>query len=246
MHFLPAQWHDTLPSTNSFLVEAVRESPQLPGGTVVAAHCQTAGRGRYDRQWISQSNKDLTFSFLVRAAVPAAWIPALPMAAALAVADALEPLGVEPRTKWPNDVLVGGRKICGILSEYVPECSDSLQTAVVGIGLNVNMTAAEAADIDRPATSLFIETGRDNDIESVLNALLRTLPRHIAAWEQRGFEGLRHEWTRRAEGVGRRIAVGEGTQRKEGTLAGFGEFGELLLEDEAGQTHAVVLGDVTL
>jgi BirA family transcriptional regulator, biotin operon repressor / biotin---[acetyl-CoA-carboxylase] ligase len=244
MHFLSPQWYETLPSTNTHLTGLLAEVPGLPAGTVVATLHQTAGRGRYERVWTTSPGRDLAMSFLVRAPVEAAWVPSLPMAASLGVARALAGLGVDARLKWPNDVLANGRKICGILSEYVPGPDEPVPTAVVGVGVNVSMTEEEARRIDRPATSILIETGQEWDVAEVLDAILKALPEPIARWESGGFAAIRNDWMDLAAGIGERATVGEGRNRKTGTLAGFGQYGELLLVDDAGAEHAMILGDV--
>jgi BirA family transcriptional regulator, biotin operon repressor / biotin---[acetyl-CoA-carboxylase] ligase len=248
MQFHPVQWHDRLPSTNSYLVERLADEPRLASGTVVAARCQTAGRGRHARSWQSTPGRDLAFSFVLRAAVPPEWLPSLPMAASLGVAAALDAFGIAPLLKWPNDVLVGGRKLCGILSEFVHGGNETAEThtAVVGIGVNVNMNESEARAIDRPATSMRIETGREWPVEGVLEAVLDALPPPLTAWEQHGFAGIREAWLRRTLPAGQSLSVSEGGQRRTGRLRGFGPHGELLLMDAAGAEHTVVLGDVDL
>ena len=245
MHFLSPQWHETLLSTNTHLANLLAEDPSLRSGTVVATSHQTAGRGRYDRLWTTSPGRDLAMSFLVRAPVEAAWVPSLPMAVSLGVARALGALGVETRLKWPNDVLAGGRKICGILSEYVPGSDEMARTAIVGVGVNVNMSEEEALRIDRPATSIFIETGRERDVAEVLDAALEALPGPVDRWESGGFAAIRDDWVALASGLGEQVTVGEGRNRNTGTLTGFGEFGELLLTGDTGAEHAMILGDVT-
>ena len=141
MQFQKPQWHDELPSTNTTLVEWLREGRDLPDGFVLAARSQTAGRGRYERQWLAQAGRNLTFSVLLRSDASPLQFLSLPQAAALGAVAYLEENGLAAQTKWPNDVLVGGRKVCGILAE---RCNGGV---VLGIGLNVNMDADEAASI---------------------------------------------------------------------------------------------------
>lgn len=237
------EWHDRLASTNTTLQERLLADPAMPGGLVVAAHEQTAGRGRQDRRWISARGSTLCFSILVRSRTDPVGTPSLSMAIALAVADALAGQGIAAAPKWPNDVLVGERKIAGILAERVEFPGDPEAGIAVGVGLNVNMTAGEAAAIDRPATSMRIESGRVGDVRGMLETLLPFLADRIASWERHGFAGIREEWTRRAGPIGRPLAVHEGVSLKSGTLAGFGPHGELLL-DTGGRVETVWSGDV--
>ena len=161
----------------------------------------------------------------------------LPMAAALGVAAYLQACGVAAQTKWPNDVLVGGRKICGILAERG-------EAVVLGIGLNVNMDADEAAAIDRPATSLRIETGEERAVEVVLDELLIHLGEWVGRWEKGGFAALREAWEGRCANMGEYVEVGEDADRRTGVVLGFGAAGQLLLREDDGTRAEVWAGDV--
>ncbi len=242
-------WHDELGSTNAYLRDCVERQPDLAAGTVVAARCQTAGRGRHNRTWIAGPGRDLAFSFLWRGNTAPESMPSLLMAVSLAVADALGAIGVDARCKWPNDVLARKKKICGILAEFISSAEKDVPgagslCAVVGVGVNVNMTVEEAVTIDRPATSVFIETGKKTTIESVLTAILERLPRRLAQWELGGFEGLRADWERTVHGLGLPVVIAQEDERKEGVLAGFDSHGALRLRDKSGHEEIIMLGDV--
>ena len=237
MNFPTPQWHDELPSTNTTLAEWSREGRNLPDGYVLAARAQTAGRGRYQRRWLARPGRNLTFSTLLRCQAPQMQLLSLPMAAALGVAAYLEANGLVAQTKWPNDVLVDGRKICGILAERG-------EGVVLGMGLNVNMDADEAAAIDRPATSMRIETGREYAVEAVLDELLHHLAVWIGRWQAGGFAALREAWGVRCANIGEYVEVGEGADRRTGVVLGFGEAGQLLLREDDGTRGEVWTGDV--
>ena len=176
MRFHKPEWHDRISSTNTVLMERVRSGKDVPSGWVLAAREQTAGRGRYDRTWVGQMGKNLTFSFLLLTRAEFPRLSSLPMAVALATASALEAFEIDAQVKWPNDVLVGGGKICGILSEWCDLPHPEGNRVVVGVGLNVNMEGNEAALFERPATSMRIETGRMYEVEAVLTQVLEMLP----------------------------------------------------------------------
>jgi len=231
------QWYDELPSTNTTLSEWLRDGQELPDGFVLAARAQTAGRGRYERRWLTQPGRSLTFSMLLHSKAPNMQLLSLPMAAALGVAAYLDASGVAAQTKWPNDVLVGGHKICGILAERG-------EAVVLGIGLNVNMDANEAAAIDRPATSLLIEVGEERAIEEVLDELLIYLEEWIGRWEDGGFAALRGAWEARSANIGEYVEVGEDADRRTGVVLGFGAAGQLLLREDDGMRAEVWAGDV--
>lgn len=233
MRFQKPQWYDELPSTNTTLVQWLRAGRNLPAGFVLAARSQTAGRGRYERRWLARAGRNLTFSVLVRSDASPLQFLSLPQAAALGVAAYLEENGLVAQTKWPNDVLVGGRKICGILAE---RCTG----VVLGIGLNVNMDADEAASIAQPATSLRIETGAEREVEGALDELLAHLQVWIECWEKGGFAALGEAWESRCANLGQYVAVGGHT----GVVLGFGPAGQLLLREDDGTRREVWTGDV--
>lgn len=245
MHF-DIQWHDRLDSTNGFLKDAFARQPDLPVGTVVAAREQTAGRGRHQRRWLSRPGRDLCFSLLLAPSASPARTPALTMAVALAVDDALRARGVPSRPKWPNDLLAGRCKIAGILSETQSAGTPARLGLIVGIGINVNMTAEEAAAIDRPATSLRIETGRDHPVEAVLQDVLSALPPWLDAWQRDGFDGLRAAWELRTGLMGKPVVLTDGEQTLTGTAEGFGTSGELLLRLPDGALRTCWAGDLSL
>lgn len=236
MEFALPQWVDSITSTNSVLMDRLRAGEQLPSGYVLATTDQTAGRGRGQHRWTSQPGRDLCTSFVLRTPVDPAQLCSLSMAAALGVVACLDGLGVEAQTKWPNDVVVDGRKITGILPELA---RGTLQTIVVGIGLNIGMSATEAQTmIDQPATSLFIETGRAVLPEEVLTALLSALSPKLDEWMTHGFAAMLPTWEECCVGLGRRVSVIDSNgNRRSGILSGFGDNGQLLLDDEAGTSQ---------
>lgn len=229
------QWHETLPSTNTFLKELVEREPDLPEGIVIAARQQTAGRGRRGRIWNSKG-ENLTFSVLVRGLTDPKKAPSATLAAAVAVAELLEAEGLQPSLKWPNDVFIGGKKICGILCETV---SGAL---IIGIGLNVNMESSN--HLNQSATSLLIETGTYRDVGGLLEKLLLCLSIRTGKWKEGGFCAFRNDWEARVPMLGKNVTVRDGETERTGFLAGFGNDGELLLRDETGAVSAIWAGDL--
>ena len=241
---LPVEWHESLPSTNTYLVERVKADPGMPSGTVIAAREQTAGRGRQQRTWKAAPGRNLTCSFLWNAALPAAHVPSMAQAMAVGIARFLASQGIRPAIKWPNDVQVGGKKVGGILCEVVNTKAPDRVTLVAGVGLNVNMTADEAAAIDQPATSLALETGRDWEIEAVLQSLLDGLVRPLNAWAPAGFAGIEQEFTQFTPPAGTPVGVRDGNRHVEGTLAGFTPQGALRLTLPDGTEQVFYSGDL--
>lgn len=228
-------------STNALVAERARAGA-APGLVIVAEH-QTAGRGRLDRTWETPAHAALTFSFLVRPApLPPSHWPWLPLLAGYAVHQALR--GIAPtRLKWPNDVLIDGRKLAGILVELVDTSAG--QAAVVGIGINVSTTQAE---LPVPtATSLAIENGTAPDRTELLRGLLATFAHEYAAWSGAGGDpdaGLRTAYRQACAtlGAGVRVDLPSGEQLT-GRASDVDEAGRLVVDTADGQV-TVGAGDV--
>jgi BirA family biotin operon repressor/biotin-[acetyl-CoA-carboxylase] ligase len=159
------------------------------------------------------------------------------MAAAIAAAEVLQRFGLAATLKWPNDVLVNGKKICGILAE------GTAGGVIIGIGLNVNM--GSAGHIDQPATSLLLETGKRHAVDKLLDSLLSTLSVRLEEWNAGGFAGIRRQWEANVPNIGQEVTVWDGDQMRTGLLAGFGSRGELLLRDISGTVSPVWAGDLS-
>jgi BirA family biotin operon repressor/biotin-[acetyl-CoA-carboxylase] ligase len=168
----PYEYVASTPSTQLLL------PPDAPEGALVAAGEQTAGRGRLGRRWLAPAGTSLLCSLQLRPAIASERLPELTGVASLACAEAIAALtGVEPALKFPNDVLVGDRKLAGILAEAREG------RVVLGIGVNVNVPAEELPqEVDRPATSVLLETGRELDRAELLAELLERLERRYDAW----------------------------------------------------------------
>lgn len=236
------QWHEKLGSTNAYMKERFIQGSDLSNGTIFATREQTAGRGRSDRKWLSAPDTNLCFSLYVETDAKLLDVPSLTMAAALGISECLNSHLIPAAPKWPNDVLVGDKKVCGILSERVERPGET--GIIVGIGLNVNMSDEEAAAIDRPATSMLIETRKAYDIARVLNHLFQPLEYWIGEWSRGGFSNLRKSWTEKAGPIGKSLTVHDGDSKKSGILAGFGDHGELLLQTDSG-LETIWSGDVS-
>ncbi|MDR4506360.1 MAG: biotin--[acetyl-CoA-carboxylase] ligase [Candidatus Scalindua sp.] len=246
MKFLDPEWHDKLSSTNTVLLDLLKNEETRPSpGFVLAALEQTAGHGRYNRHWISKAGRDLTFSFVISTRKDLEDLASLSQAIALGTASALDTFGILTQTKWPNDILVRGQKIGGILSEQSEIRYEQGQAIVVGVGINVNMQDREEETLIKTATSLRIETGKKYAIKSVLDTLLEILPEWINRWEVGGFPAIREDWIARCVSVGESVTVGDGLDRQTGTLAGFGEKGQLLLRVEDGVMREIWAADIS-
>jgi BirA family transcriptional regulator, biotin operon repressor / biotin---[acetyl-CoA-carboxylase] ligase len=223
----------TLESTND---EAKRRAgADAAEGLVVMADTQSAGRGRQGRRWHSPPG-NLYVSLVLRPSCTPAAAAQLGFAASLAVAEALAPLlppSLEPRCKWPNDVLVDGRKIAGILLES-EAVGPRLAWLVVGIGVNI---AAHPVDAETPATSLAALGAPAIAPADLLSAVCARLSFWYESWRGQGFPPLRAAWRDRAYGIGGEVRVRATTGEERGRFADLDEGGALVLETEAGRQY---------
>lgn len=235
--------HDILESTND---EACRlASDGAEEGTVVWAHRQKAGRGRRGRRWQSPEG-NLYFSAILRPAAPPAAAAQLSLVAAVAMAETLAellPNGVRVEQKWPNDVLVGGKKIAGILLESSGATADRVDWVVVGCGLNVAVAPEGTA---LPATCLTAEGASTADRKLVLMALLDSLHHWRGEWDTAGIAPVRKAWLARARGLGQEITVRLPTHEFKGQFLDMDDSGALIVRLPDGSEKAVTAGDVFL
>jgi BirA family biotin operon repressor/biotin-[acetyl-CoA-carboxylase] ligase len=213
-------------------------------GTVIVADEQTVGRGRLDRTWWAPPASSLLLSLLLRPGLPAQQAQRLTIICSLAVCDAIsEVAGLQAHVKWPNDVLIGGRKVCGILTEL-----DVLQVriryAVVGIGINVNVDFEDAPPLMVPATSLSIEAGRPVSRLDLLTSLCAGVERRYVALREG--QSFHQEWAERMATLGEPVQVTGGGERWDGLAVGVDEDGALLVRGADGDVQRVLAGDVTL
>jgi len=233
---------DSIDSTNS---EAQRRAEAGAGdGTLILARRQTAGRGRRGRRWSSPYG-NLYCSLVLRPDCDAAKAAQLSFLSALAAGEAiagmLPPLAVLTY-KWPNDVLVEGAKLAGILLESTSRSGAKVDWVVVGVGVNV---ASAPSDTPYPATSLVAEGAEDASIETVLGSFARHFLRWRDLWFERGFAPLRAAWLARAQGLGGPVEVQFENRRLSGRFADLDADGALLLEDTAGGgLRRIAAGDV--
>lgn len=232
---------DTAPSTNALVAARARAGD--PAGLVVVAEHQTAGRGRLDRRWETPPRAALIFSVLLRPTVELGAWPWLPLLTGYAVERALRAHGHAAGLKWPNDVLIGERKVAGILVERVESASGP--AAVVGIGLNVDLTPEELPV--EHATSLAIEAGVAPDRSELLVALLGSLVESYDAWQAGGPGGARRlaeSYANACVTLGRQVRVDlPGGATLTGAASAIDPHGRLVVTGEEGQT-AVGAGDV--
>ncbi|HWR24373.1 MAG TPA: biotin--[acetyl-CoA-carboxylase] ligase [Feifaniaceae bacterium] len=234
---------NSVPSTNQLARQMAAEG--CAHGTAVLAEEQTAGRGRLGRGWTNLKGKDICMSMVLRPRLEAQHAPRYTLASALGVYRLAEELGTSPVIKWPNDVLINGKKICGILLEMTGDM-DALQSVIVGVGLNVN-TDAFPAEIEKTATSLSLSTGKTLDRNRVLSMLLNLLePLYDACESEEAYAGLLREYTRCCGTIGQAVSVTGIRETLSGVAEGIDGVGRLLLRSADGTLRALSAGDVTL
>jgi BirA family transcriptional regulator, biotin operon repressor / biotin---[acetyl-CoA-carboxylase] ligase len=241
---LPAAYrllsYDRLASTNDEAKRLARGGAEA--GTVVWAREQSAGRGRRGRQWIGIPG-NLFVSFILRPDCAPAVASQLGFVAALALGDAIgtgAPPGAALRCKWPNDVLINGRKFAGILLESEARVSGKLDWVVLGIGVNV---VGHPEETDYPTTSLREEGCEAADAAAVLSALAQAFQLWHETWIKEGFGPIRAAWLPRAVGLGDEITVRLDRERIVGRFRGIEADGALALETVAG-ARRIAAGDV--
>jgi BirA family biotin operon repressor/biotin-[acetyl-CoA-carboxylase] ligase len=233
-------YHSSLPSTQ----DAARQEAEggAQEGTTVLADQQTAGRGRLGRRWVSPAGANLYFSMVLRpdAEHLRSLVMIWPLAIALGVEEAT---GLRARVKWPNDVLVGSRKLAGVLIESTFS-GPRVAYAIPGIGINVNLDASRLGQISDTATSISIELGREASREEVLAAVLGRFEELYEA-ARRG-EPIHLDWKARLDTLGRRVRVTFGDRVEEGLAEDAEPDGALVLLRPDGSRVRIEAGDVTL
>lgn len=228
-------------STNTKARSLVAEG--APQGTLVVAEYQTGGRGRLGRRWYSPPGQGLYLSLIIRPDLSLQEAPKLNMLLAVVTAEATaEKSGQPVDLKWPNDIVINGRKAGGILIEIGSDM-DRLEYAIAGVGLNVSTTRFPGS-LNRSATSVFRESRRSISRTDLLQALLRRLE---AAWDHQrafGFRRVRRRYADLTGLVGRPLRVQASGRTIAGRVKKINRFGALVVEDDQGRTSRVVSGDI--
>jgi BirA family biotin operon repressor/biotin-[acetyl-CoA-carboxylase] ligase len=232
-----------LGSTNDHL----KQMSDAPEFTCVVADEQTAGRGRRERAWHSSAGDGLYLSVLLRPPKSAPKIPLLSLMAAVAVAETLRERGVvSVDIKWPNDVLLNDRKLCGILIEAVSNGGNDTRV-IVGIGVNLNQPSPQAfpEELRPTATSLRIETGAQILIDELRDQLLAQLARWYARWKRSEEKFILERWQELSSYArGCPVAMTLDHEQVIGRTAGLNDDGALLLQTADGSLRTILAGEV--
>lgn len=220
----------SLDSTNAEALRLLSSSPALP--FYVLAERQTSGRGRRGRSWVSPFGENIYYSLVLRIDGGMRQLEGMSLAVGLALLQVVRDCGVSSAgLKWPNDVLVGERKLAGILLELSGDPADVCHV-VIGIGLNVNMLAAEVGAIGQPWTSMRMELGRQLDRNELVCALNRQLSHYLDIQLRHGFAALQDEWQRSHLWQLRPVALTAGGEPVEGVVLGVDQSGAVRMQVE--------------
>lgn len=215
-------------------------------GWVVLADEQSAGRGRLDRTWDSQAGEDIMASIIVYPQLPAADSFRLTMMASIAVVQAVERVcEVVCGIKWPNDIFLNGKKLCGILSEGRID-HDRMAFMVIGIGLNVNSSMQGRDELASEAISLRDATGQRLDRSALIIAMLEEFDRLYAIGAEGTGENIQHLWEEHAMMLGRMVSIHNGNDVLSGIARGIMPDGSLIVQETTGREHIIVCGDLSL
>ncbi len=214
-----------------------------PNGTLVIADKQTAGKGRLSRTWVSPAFANLYFSLLLRPPISpqtASWMSLL---GGVATAKNIQGYtGLLPKIKWPNDVLINGKKVAGILTELHVE-GNQIQYLILGIGVNVNMSRF-SSPISQTATSLKKEAGQPVCRELFLTGLLQEIENELELFYQKGHQMISSEWKKFSDTLGKKVRVSQGGQILEGKAIDLDPHGGLILEKKDFTRITVMAGDI--
>jgi BirA family transcriptional regulator, biotin operon repressor / biotin---[acetyl-CoA-carboxylase] ligase len=232
-------------STNDIAEKLARDG--VAEGVVVFAESQTGGRGRLGRKWLSPPRKGLWFTVLLRPDLRPQAATQLTVVAATALVRAIESVtGLKPEIKWPNDILIRGKKVAGVLTELNAEL-DHIKYLLLGIGIDVNLTASDfPADLRKIATSLKIESGQSFRRADLAAALLCELDGDYERIRKDEFAAVADEWQARCVTLGRRVTLHVGERALHGRAEALDADGALLLRTDHGHLERVIGGDVTL
>src|SRR5436190_365091 len=212
-------------STNMFASRLIAHGTRIPEGTVIVTESQSAGRGRLGRTWHSEREAGIYFSMVLFPKAPPSLAPLFTLGTAVAMHNAIERYsGLDIDIKWPNDLLIGRQKICGILSEIQAEV-DLVKTMIIGVGLNANHERLPE-DIAERATSLRIASGRIQSRLEILLEFFEEFENIYMDFERKGPPGIIEQWTRFSTFAnGRKIEIHDGVRRVTGVTRGLNPLG---------------------
>lgn len=236
-------YFDTVDSTQRIAHQLAREGKGH--GTVVVADEQTGGKGRLGREWFSPSGTGIWISMIIRPELPLHAVPQLTLLSAVAITKGIRELTeLDVKIKWPNDLLLHGKKICGILTELNAE-ADRVNYVIIGFGLNVNHSERDFPDdLRQIATSLAMEKGTQLERAKLIARILENWEKLYQHYCEHGFELIKTLWETYAISIGKQIVARTLNGSFQGEAVGITHEGVLLLKDENGQVHKIYSADI--
>jgi BirA family biotin operon repressor/biotin-[acetyl-CoA-carboxylase] ligase len=229
-------------STNSYALDNL---PFLDNRTVIFTTCQTSGRGRYNRKWVCDNSENIYMSIVLKPDNISDFpFPNLTQYLSIALCNVLEKdFSLNPVIKWPNDILVEGAKISGILAESYME-NNTVKGIVLGLGLNVNMEKETLEKIDQKATSIFALTGKNYDCETITRKICDEFFLNYDKFVKEGFSFIKDKYIQKCFFLGKNIKISENGEKKEYFAEAIDENGFLTVKDELNNISKIITGDV--
>lgn len=234
---------ETISSTNTYALEHFDE---LSDFCAIIAEQQTQGRGRFDRRWVSEGKKNIYLSFVLKPENQNHLVN-LTQYLCVVIAKTIEKFNLSPQIKWPNDVLINGKKICGILCELKMK-HNKIQGVVLGVGVNLNMEKSLIETIDRPATALNLEIGKDVDKQEFLDQLIIEFEKGYLNVLENGFFAFREDYLKRINFLGKEIYIqqSDGVQKEKFVAQKIDDNGYLIVLTEDNKEKTILSGDLIL
>ena len=232
-------------TTNDFAYQRAMQGEKE--GTLVIAEKQERGRGRKGRLWDSQFGKGLWFSLILKPDLPSSYSGLIPYLAGVSVAQAVEKITeLQPDLKWPNDLLLSGKKFCGMLSD-VHFNDSNIAFIILGIGVNVNYNPHKwSEDIEKVATSLRIESNKRINRAELLAEILLALDQNYEKFKLNGIAEILGQWKKRCPAFKKNITVVQENKKLTGLFYDLDEEGRLVLKSENGELSKIVTGDIVI
>ncbi len=230
-------------STNAYALEYLRD---LSDRDIVISDKQINGKGRYDRKWFSEGENNVYMSIVLKPSTKVKEdlpLSSLTQYLSVVACDLLEDYGVKPQIKWPNDVLVQGKKIAGILSQMSVQ-GDNLNGIVLGIGINLNFTEEMIEKIDQSATSLNLLLGRPIHRDSFIEKLLDKFFENYENFINKGFLFIKKDYMSRIDIIDRKLAINTPGMLTKGIAKEIREDGSLVILDENNEEKIITMGDI--
>ncbi len=216
-------------------------------GTLVVAEEQLGGRGRLERKWQSPKYKGIWMSLILKPSIPIMKTPQLTLLTAVALVQGIQEVtGVQADIKWPNDLLVNGKKLTGILTEMQAD-SDRVHSLIIGIGINVNQQLEDfAAELQPSATSIYLETKTSWDRAKIIQGIMMHLEKLYLLYLEKGFYPIKILWESYSISLGQKVTANTLNGSIVGFAKGITDDGVLLLEDEQGVIHSIYSADILM